>query len=125
LKTSTTGARDPLIRDHLPEDRRLEDAEPDPQPDPDHDEAQPEGDAPPPTEKLIARHLAERQDREVGEEETGRPAKLRPGREEPPIFAGARPFHRQQHRAAPFAADADPLKHKTTSNTGPQMPICA
>src|SRR6202047_3262190 len=33
----------------------------------------------------------------------------RPGSDEPAILIGARPFHRQQHRAAPLAADADPL----------------
>jgi hypothetical protein len=34
---------------------------------------------------------------------------LRPRRNEPAVSAGACPFHRQQNRAAPFAADADPL----------------
>jgi len=101
--------RDPLVRDYLAEDRRLEDAEPDPQPNSHHDEAQPERDAPSPAQELIPRHLTERQDREVREEETCRPAKLRPRRDEPAIFARAGPFHRQQHRAAPFAADPDPL----------------
>ena len=103
------GARNALVRHDLPEDRCLEDAEPDPQANPHHDEAQPERDAPPPAQELISRHLTERQDREVREEKTGRPAELRPGSEELAIFAGAGPFHRQQHRAAPFAADADPL----------------
>jgi hypothetical protein len=109
LKTSTTGARDSLLRDHLPEDRRLEDAEPDPQANSHHDKAQPERHPPPPAQELFARHPAERQDCEIGEEETRRPTKLRPGREEPAIFARARPLHRQQHRAAPFAANTDPL----------------
>src|SRR5215469_2206548 len=63
----------------------------------------------PPAQKLIGGHPAERQDREVGEEETGRRAQLRPGREEPAIFARACPLHRHQHRAAPFTADTDPL----------------
>ena len=37
-------------------------------------------------------------------------AELRPGRDQAALAVGARPFHRQQHRAAPFAADADALQ---------------
>src|ERR1700730_13943424 len=39
----------------------------------------------------------------------GRRAKLRPGGNKTPIGVGPRPFHRQQYRAAPFAADPDTL----------------
>jgi hypothetical protein len=69
------------------------------QPNSHHDEAESKRDAPPPAQKLVPRHLAERQDREVRDEETGRPAILWPCRDEPPIPACARPFHRQQDRA--------------------------
>src|ERR1700731_3952642 len=89
-------ARHPLLRDYLPEDRRLEDAEPDPQPNSHHNKAEPERDAPSPAQELIPRHLTERQDRQVCEKETRRPAKLRPRSDEPAIFARACPFHRQQ-----------------------------
>ena len=47
--------------------------------------------------------------REVGQEQSGRHAELRPGRDEAAMLVGPRPFHRQQHRAAPLAADADAL----------------
>src|SRR5260370_7581423 len=46
---------------------------------------------------------------QVSQEQSGRPAELRPGGEKAAIFVGSRPFHRQQYRAAPFAADPDPL----------------
>jgi MFS family permease len=36
-------------------------------------------------------------------------ARLRTRGDEAAVIVGARPFHRQQHRAAPLAADADPL----------------
>ena len=45
----------------------------------------------------------------IGQEQAGGHAELRPGRDETSMVAGARPFHRQQHRAAPLAADADAL----------------
>ena len=81
-----TRARNPLFGDHLLKDRRLEDAEPDPQPDTDHDEAEPERDAPSPAQELRPRQPAERQDRKIGEEETGWPANLRPRRNQPAIL---------------------------------------
>src|SRR5262249_48263891 len=59
--------------------------------------------------KLVARQLTERQDHEVGEEEARRSAKVRPRRDDPVIFTRTRPFHRQQDRATPFAADPDTL----------------
>src|SRR5260370_21532146 len=46
---------------------------------------------------------------QVSQEQSGRPAELRPGGEEAAIFVGSRPFHRQQYRATPFTTDPDPL----------------
>src|ERR1700730_19471128 len=117
FRTSTTGARHPLLRDYLPEDRRLEDAEPDEHPNSHHNKAEPERDAPSPAQELIPRHLTERQDRQVCEKETRRPAKLRPRSDEPAIFARACPFHRQQDRAAPFDANPDPLNEAQGEHT--------
>ena len=58
----------------------------------------------------IAGDGAERQHREIGQEQPGRHAELRPGGDEAAMLVAARPLHRQQHRAAPFAADADALQ---------------
>ena len=102
-------AFDAVFGDHLLEDRGFEDAEPDPQPDPDHDDADQKRDAPAPHQELVARKPAEHQHRQIGQEEPGRRAELRPGRDEAAMLGGSRPFHGQQYRAAPFAADADPL----------------
>src|SRR5207245_6833287 len=89
------------------EHRGLEDAEADIEPDRDHDDREPERDAPSPCEKLIARDGAESQHREVGKEQPGGAAPLRPRGNETGV--GSRPFHRHQCRAAPFAADAETL----------------
>jgi hypothetical protein len=102
-------ALDLALRYQLFEHRRLENAEPHPQADSDQDDTEQEGYAPAPLEELVAGERAEREDREVGEEETRRHAELRPGCDEAAIVMGACPFHRDQHRATPFAAHADPL----------------
>src|SRR5262249_51926909 len=59
--------------------------------------------------ELVAGDGAEGQYRDVGQQQAGRPAELRPRRDEAAMLVGPRPLHRQQHRAAPFAADADAL----------------
>jgi hypothetical protein len=102
-------AFDAFLVEHLLEDRGFGDAEPDPQPDANHDDAEEERNPPSPDEELVARQPAEEQHRQVRQEQSGRPAELRPGGEEAAIFVGARPLHRQQHRAAPLAADPNPL----------------
>src|SRR5436190_12426067 len=99
-------ALDLAFRDELGEDRRLQDAQPDIETHADQEQAQEERYAPAPGEELLARHLAEGEHREIGEEKPARHAKLRPGGDEAARMVGARPFHRHQHRAAPFAADA-------------------
>ena len=63
----------------------------------------------PQVRNAVARQRAENQHRDVGQEQTGRHAKLRPGRDEAPVLVAARPLHRHQHGAAPLAAHADPL----------------
>src|SRR5262249_36007634 len=103
------GALDLFFFDNALEDRSFEDAEADPQADPDHHDRDQERDAPAPDEELIAGNLAEDQHGEVGEEQAGGPAELRPGRDEAAVLVRARPFHREEDRAAPFAADADAL----------------
>ena len=57
----------------------------------------------------LAGDLAERQHREVGEEQPGGHAELRPRGDEAAIGIALGPFHGQQHRAAPLAADPDAL----------------
>ena len=52
---------------------------------------------------------AEGQHCQVRQEQPGGRAELRPGGDEPAVFIATRPFHRQQDRAAPFAADPNPL----------------
>src|SRR5258708_16253296 len=98
-------ALDLAFRDELGEDRRLQNAQPDIEADADQDEAQEERHAPAPGEELLARHLAEGEHREIGEEEPAGHAELRPGGDEAARMVGARPFHRHQNRTAPFAAD--------------------
>src|SRR6202022_1771720 len=102
-------ALDALFVEHFLEDRCFEDAEPDPQTDPDHDDADQEWNAPAPDQKLVTGKPAEDQHRQIGQEEPGRRPELRPGGDETAIAVSSRPFHRQQHRAPPFAADPDPL----------------
>jgi hypothetical protein len=47
------------------------------------------------------------------------------GRNEAAVAVGTRPFHRQQHRAAPFAADPDPLdKADDRQDDGPPDANC-
>ena len=67
------------------------------------------GNAPAPDQELIARYGAEHQHSDVGQEKPGRAAELRPRSDEAAMLVGARPFHREQDRAAPFAAHADSL----------------
>src|SRR5437588_1916721 len=82
----------PLFGDETPEDRRLEDAEPDIEPDCDHDDAEHERDAPAPDEKLVAGNRAEHEYRQIRQQQPGRPAELRPGGDEAAMGVGARPF---------------------------------
>src|SRR5262249_31875051 len=103
------GALNLPLSDEPREHRRLHDPQANPEPDRHQNEAQGERQAPTPREELVTRHLAEGNNREVGEEQTAGHAELRPRRDEAARMVGARPFHRQQHRAAPLAADADTL----------------
>ncbi len=102
-------ALDFALSEELNEDRRLENAESDIEPDPDEEKAEKERYPPAPGEELLAGHLAKREDSEVGEEKPAGHAELRRGGDEAAGMIGASPFHRHQHRAAPLAADADPL----------------
>ena len=113
LITSRIGARSILLRlEQLAEDRRLEDAEPDPEADADQDDAERRtGCASPrwrnrsPDQALKARIARLDRNRPDGH------AELRPRRDQAAAAVAARPLHRDQHRAAPFAADADALEH--------------
>src|SRR5262249_60984946 len=88
---------------------RLENSKPDVKSHEHEQQAQNERYAPAPDQELVAGHLAEREHGQVGEEEPAGHAELRPGGDESAGMIRARPFHRHQHRAAPFAADADTL----------------
>ena len=112
LMTSRTGAFSIffLVQDFL-EYRRLEDAEPDPQANSDQDNRERERYAPAPGQEVIAGPGAESQDREIRQQQATWHAELRPGRNQPALVLRARPFHRQQHRATPLAADANALDH--------------
>ncbi len=101
---------DLVLVQELLEHRRLENAEPDPQADADQDDRQRERNAPAPHGELVARPGAEAKHRQIRQEQSGRHAELRPRGDQPALAVGARPFHRQQHRPAPFAADADALQ---------------
>src|SRR5579859_3077437 len=102
---------DLLGLDEILENRRLEDAESNPQSDAHQNDREREGYAPTPGEELIAGELAGDEHGKVGQEQAARHAELRPGRDQPTLTVGARPFHRQQHRTAPLAAHADALEH--------------
>src|SRR5437660_8842307 len=102
-------AFDSLFVEHLLKDRGLGNTKPDPQTDPNHDNAEKERNPPSPSQELVTGPPTEEQHRQICQEQSGRPAELRPGGEKAAIFVGSRPFHRQQYRAAPFAADPDPL----------------
>ena len=52
---------------------------------------------------------AEHEHRNVCQQQAGRPAELRPRGDEAAVLVGPCPLHREQHRAAPLAADADAL----------------
>jgi hypothetical protein len=104
-----TGARHRLLIEDALEHRRFEDAEADPQPDSDHDDADPERHAPAPVQKVIAGNRAEYEDGDIRDEQSGRSTPLRPRGDEAAMGICFRPLHRDQGRAAPLAADADPL----------------
>ena len=97
--------------DQLLEHGCFQDADPDPQADADQDDAEEERHAPAPGDEIGAGPGAEREDHEVRQEQAARHAELRPGGDQAAAAMGARPLHRDQHRAAPFAADADALEH--------------
>ena len=50
-------------------------------------------------------------DHQIGQEQARGHAELRPRGDQSAAAVAARPLHRHQHRAAPFAADADALQH--------------
>jgi hypothetical protein len=87
-------ALDLLLGDELPEDRRFENAEPDIEADRDEDEAKEERHAPAPGEELLARHLAEGEDGEIGEEQAALNTELRPRCDKAPMLIAAGPLHR-------------------------------
>src|SRR5712692_4689177 len=100
---------DPAFGDQPPEDGCLENPEPDIEPHADHDDAEHERNAPAPDQELVAGNPTEHQHRDVRQQRPGRTAELRPRRDETAMGVRPRPFHRQQYRATPFAADAHPL----------------
>jgi hypothetical protein len=98
-----------LLFDDLLEDGRFKYPKPDPKPNAHHDDAEEERDPPSPDQELIPRQPAEAQNRRVRQEQPRWRAELGPGADEAAVFVGLGPFHCQQNRAAPFAADADAL----------------
>ena len=82
---------------------------PDVQAERDQDNAEQEGNAPAPRKEVLARHRAQREDRQIREKQASRYAELRPGSDESAMAIRLCPLHREKHRAAPFAADADTL----------------
>ena len=112
LMTSRMGAFSISVGfDQLAEYRRLQDAEPDPQADADQHDRNRKRHPPAPGQELIAGPGAEGEHREIGQEQSARDAELRPRCHQAALAVMARPLHRQQHRAAPLAADADALEH--------------
>src|SRR5437867_3571691 len=106
LITASIGAAlEPLLGDQLGEYRCLQDAEPDVEADADQRQAQRERDTPAPGKEMLAGHLTEGEHGEIGEEQSAGDAELRPRRDKAARVITARPFHRHQHRATPFAAD--------------------
>jgi len=89
---------------------RLGEIEAHPQAEPDEQRAREEGQAPAPVAELIGREQdAQRQEQPVGGDEAHRRAKLR-HHAEARAPAGRRILHREQCRAAPFAAEAESLR---------------
>jgi hypothetical protein len=111
-------AGDFLAIENALENRGLEDPETNPQADANHDDAEQERNAPAPDEELVAGNPAEHQHRDIRQEQSGGSTELRPRREKAAVLVGARPFHRQQHRAAPFAADTDALNQAEQGEDG-------
>ena len=102
-------AFDALFLEDLLEHRRFKNPKPDPQTDADHDDADEERNAPSPDQELVARQPTEKKHRRVRQEQPGGGAELWPGGDEAAMLVGLRPFHREQHRTAPFAADPNAL----------------
>ena len=67
-----------------------------------------EGQAPAPALERAAHRVGEQRDRAGREQQADRHADLRPAADEAAAL-GVAPLHAQRHRAAPLAADADPL----------------
>ena len=103
------GAFDATLLDQPLEERRLQHAQPDVQADPDQDDAEVERYPPTPAgEAFLTGDVAHDEQRAVREEQTDRDTKLGPAGDQA-APAAVTPLHREQDRAAPFAADADPL----------------
>ena len=125
LIASTTGTRSiRFSADQPPEHRGLENPEPDIEPDADHDDAEHERDAPAPDQELVAGDPAEHQHRDICQQQPGRRAELRPGRDEaamgvraapiPSTAVPSRPIRRR--RPIPW------MKRMMVRMTAPQMP---
>src|SRR5215469_501190 len=80
----------------LLEHRSLKNAETNPQANPNQYDRERERNSPPPVGERISRQSAERQDRQVREEQTSGNAELRPRCNQPTLAMMTRPFHRQQ-----------------------------
>src|SRR5215211_1229062 len=93
---------------HLPEGRRLHEAQPNVEPHRYQDDAQEERNPPAPGQELLLRQLLEQGEDHRREHEPGRDAHLRPAPVEPaPARRGV--LHRHQHSAAPLSSDAEAL----------------
>ena len=108
MVSSSGGLVEAVVLDLAREQRRLEHAQADPEADADEHDAEQERQAPAPGLERGAHRVGEQRDGAGGEQQADRHADLRPAADEAAALRVA-PLHAQRHRAAPLAADADPL----------------
>src|SRR5215813_11454671 len=91
------GFLDFVLVQELLEHGSFKNAETNPQANPNQYDRERERNSPAPGGELIPRQSAERQNRQVREEETSRNAELWPGCDQPTLPVMTRPFHRQEN----------------------------
>ena len=103
-------ALDLVLGEKFGEERRFQDVQADVEADRDQEDAEEKRHPPSPDQEFVAGQPAESQHGQVRQEQAGRHAELRPGRNETPMRIGLGPLHGHQYRAAPLATDAYPLQ---------------
>ena len=110
LITSSDGRPfDAVFGEQAPEGGGLEDPEPDIEPTATMMMLSMNGIRQPHTRNWSPEIAAEHEHREIRQQQSGRAPNCGHDGNETTVGVRSRPFHRQQHRAAPFAADADAL----------------